>query len=175
MCWLIEAQKRSSARESQMVVNEQHLIGVSRQLWSESLGLRLEPDDTPSAGNGSNGLDEPTRAAWMKASGAWCGGLLFECPESVLRHAALMLFDSDADELDAAELDDALTELWEMVGRRLRDVLPEKTKFSKPSVVADESGARLPGELASRSEITLRCEGRPLRFVLLESQPSGAD
>lgn len=148
-----------------MQVNEQQIIGVSQELWSSSLGLSLALEDgLPDPG-------EPTRASCMKATGAWTGALLVECPESVLRHAALMLFDQESDAVAATDMDDALTELAEMIGRKLRDVLPEKTKFSKPAVVDDESQAKLPGEIASRREISLSCEGRPMRFVVIESSP----
>lgn len=148
-----------------MQVNEQQIIGVSQELWSSSLGLRLAHDSVPIEPG------EPTRSSCMKASGAWTGALLVECPESVLRHAALMLFDQEAEAVVGTDMDDALTELAEMIGRKLRDVLPEKTKFSKPAMIDDESAAKVPGEIASRREISLSCEGRPMRLIVFESEP----
>lgn len=147
-----------------MAIDDRQIIGVSSELWSSSLGLRLSPAEaaSPSA--------EPTRATCMKATGAWTGALMLECPESVLRHAALMLFDQEADSIAESDMDDALNELSEMIGRKLRDVLPEKTKFGKPSVVEDESQAKVPGEISSRREIELSCEGRSMRMVIFESE-----
>jgi hypothetical protein len=147
-----------------MHVDEQQILTASKELWTASLGLMVVPrDDAPG---------EPGEATWrscVKISGAWRGAILVECPESIVRHAAAMLFAADANETDEDDLKDAITELADMFGRKMRPFLPEETKVSRPTFVEDEATCKPLAGMQSLGDLTLSCEGRPVRIALYEA------
>ena len=83
---------------------------------------------------------------------------------------AVMLFASDQDD----DIDDAVKELADMFGKKLRPFLPDETKISRPSLVEDEKSCKALNGMHGLSELRLSCEGRPLRVVLFEAEPDMA-
>jgi chemotaxis protein CheX len=148
-----------------MRVDDGQILSISQELWENQLGLRLAP--ATAAGERTRAEDR-TWASSIKATGAWQGTILFECPESVARHAAAVLFATDADDASESDIADALKELADMIGRRVRPLLPESTKLSRAAVVAGEAPAKASREL---SDVRLSCEGRPMRIAVYEVEP----
>ena len=146
-----------------MHVDEQQILSLSRQLWHDQLGLNI--DTASEATNHSS--DEKTWASCINISGAWQGALVLECPESIARHAAAMLFSADGEETSNEDIRDALKELAVMIGKRVRAFLPEATKFSRPSIVAEADRAEILQSLAELTDLHLSCEGRPIRIAIL--------
>jgi hypothetical protein len=143
-----------------MHVDEQQILSISRDLWTTQLGLTIAPEEA----NGTHPGDDRTLASCVKVSGAWRGAILVECPESVARHAAAMLFAADGESDE--DVQDALGELAEMIARKMRPLLPDETKLSRSSIVSDEEAlSRMKGV----SDLKLSCEGRPVRIALFES------
>jgi hypothetical protein len=148
-----------------MHVDEQQILSASRELWTAHLGLSILPQ-----ADEAGGAEEATRSSCVKISGAWQGAIMIECPESIVRHAAIMLFASDQDD----DIDDAVKELADMFGKKLRPFLPDETKISRPSLVEDEKSCKALNGMQGLSELRLSCEGRPLRVVLFEAEPDMA-
>jgi len=153
-----------------MHVDEQQVLSLSKQLWSEQLGLNIDPVEE----GANHQVDEKTWSSCINISGAWQGALVLECPESIVRHAAAMLFSSDGEEMSNEDIQDALKELSVMIGKRMRSILPEATKLSRPSIVAEADRAEVLRSLAELADLHLSCEGRPIRIALLqrEEQPA---
>jgi hypothetical protein len=148
-----------------MKVDERQILDVSRDLWTDILGLAVEQE----AKDGERPRSERTLSSRVAVSGPWEGTIVVECPESIARHAAAMLFATDADCAEGADLTDALNELAEMVGRRVGSLLPEKPKVSRPRPIDAEAIAALgSGRL---TELRLRCEGRPVSIKVFETEP----
>jgi len=147
-----------------MHVDAQQLLSLSRQLWNDHLGLTIDAEE-----NGSGRApDEKTWSSCINISGAWQGALVLECPESIARHAAAMLFSSDGEETTEEDIQDALKELSAMIGKRMRQMLPESTKFSRPSIVTEPDRDEILGSLEELTHLHLKCEGRPIRIALLQ-------
>lgn len=148
-----------------MQVDPQQILTASKELWTSYLGLNVSPlaED--------QGFDEKTWSSCVKISGAWQGAVLLECSESIVRHAAAMLFASDGENTPEEEMQDAAKELADMFGKKLRPFLPEETKISRPSIVEDESNCKALTGMLGLSELKMSCEGRPVRIVLFEAQP----
>ncbi len=147
-----------------MQVDQQNILIASKELASQ-LGLSVSP---PSA---TNGTEERTLSSCVKISGAWQGAILLECSESILRHAAATLFAADGEDTPEDELQDAIKELAEMFGKKLRPYLPGEIKISRPSIVEDETSCKALNGMLGLSELKMSCEGRPVRIVLFEAQP----
>ena len=147
-----------------MRVSEQQIMSLSKELWEAQLGLSLT--------EGEVGPDEadPIRSSCVKVSGDWKGAIVVECPESVARHASVMLFSTDSDSASAEDIEDALKELADMVGRKVRGLLPETAKLSRATVLDGENGSPALSEMSGLSDVQFNCEGRPVRIALLQAE-----
>ena len=143
-----------------MHVDEQQILNLSRDLWATQLGLNIAPAESPETPGSDRSL-----SSCVRVSGAWHGTILLECPESVARHAAVMLFA--ADDASDGDVQDALGELTEMIAAKIRTLLPEDSKLSKPAIVADDDALAKQRRI---QDLHLSCEGRPVRIALLESE-----
>jgi len=146
-----------------MHVDEQQILSLSQQLWNDQFGLRVGPIQAT-----NHGTNERTWSSCINISGAWQGALVLECPESIVRHAAAMLFASDGEETTTEDIEDALKELSVIVGKQMRQILPESTKLSRPSIVNDPDRKEILESLRGLTDLQLSCEGRPIRIALLE-------
>ena len=146
-----------------MHVDEQQLLSLSQQLWRDRLGLTVGPLD-----ESNHEVDEKTWSSCINISGSWHGALVLECPESIVRHAAAMLFASDGEETTTEDIEDALKELSVLIGKQMRQILPEATKLSRPSIVKEADRDEVLHSLRELTNLHLSCEGRPVRIALLE-------
>lgn len=149
-----------------MKVEAQQIISASKEVWTNHLGLTLTPGTESSAA-----AEERSWSSCVKLSGSWQGAILLECSESIVRHAAAMLFAADGEDTPEDELADAAKELADMFGKKMRPFLPAETKVSRPTIVEDEESCKALVGTKTLSELNLICEGRPLRIVLFESEP----
>jgi hypothetical protein len=145
-----------------MHVDEQQILSISRDLWATQLGLNIARANAV----GPSGGDR-TLTSCVRISGPWHGTVVVECPESVARHAAAMLYAADGAEASEDDVNDALGDLAEMIATRIRALLPENSKLSKPAIV---SGDETLAGLRRVHDLHLSCEGRPVRIALLESE-----
>jgi hypothetical protein len=147
-----------------MQVDERQLFEVSRDVWSSLLGLQVRSV----AGSGK----KATERIWssrINVSGDWQGAIVVECPESIGRHAAAMLYEADGEQTPEDEIRDAISEVASRVGDRVRSLLPEDARLSRPATTPDGID-RTAGE--SFRELRLDCEGRIVRIALLTSAPA---
>lgn len=145
-----------------MNVDPRALLSISRSLWDSLLGLDVHPLDDAAC----PAEDRETVRSWIEVSGPWRGAIMLECHESVARHAAAMLLSADGQEATVDEIQDALRELADSMGKRVQDLLPESSTLAPASVVNGE-------ELLAMKELgglRLSCEGRPVRIALFESR-----
>ncbi len=149
-----------------MRFDEQQILSVSKDLWTSHLGLSVIPSGASPTDEG-----EKTWASCVKISGGWQGAVLLECPESIARHAAVMLFAADGQDTPDEELEDAVKELAEMFGQKMRPLLPGDAKLSRPSLVDDENTCKALSGMQGLGELTISCEGRPVRVALFQAEP----
>jgi hypothetical protein len=149
-----------------MRVDEREILSASKELWSSDLGLTVLPPTDAASDD-----QEKTWSSCVKISGPWQGAILIECPESIVRHAAVMLFAADGEDTTEDEIHDAVKELADMFGRKVKSFLPDETKISRPSVVEDEDDCKALSGMQGLSELKLSCEGRLVRIVLFQAEP----
>ena len=145
-----------------MQVDDSKILGILRDLWQTQLGLSLSPQAEQPADAG------PTLATRIKVSGGWEGSIVLECPESIARHAAAMLFEPDEEGEDAH---DAVDELAKMIASKIHPLLPLESKLAGSSRISDEQPLQGVRDL---SELKLSSEGHPVRFALLENEEQPA-
>jgi hypothetical protein len=146
-----------------VTIDEQPVFETCRELWDATLGLRLERQEQEAP------VEEGALASYVKVSGDWKGAILLECPQSVSRHAATMLFGADSDEPTVEELQDAANELVRMLGRRLQPVVAPSGKVSSSKTASQGPQSPSLSAMKDRVRLDLSCEGRPVRLSILES------
>ena len=149
-----------------MRLDERQILSASKELWTSHLGLTVLPPT-----DAAIDPEEKTWSSCVKISGAWQGAILLECPESIVRHAAVMLFSVEGEDLSDDEFQDSVKELADMFGKKMRPYLPEETKISRPSIVEDRDDCKALAGMQGLSELRLSCEGRLVRVVLFQAQP----
>jgi hypothetical protein len=125
------------------------------------LGLQLELDGRPAMRH-----YERLLSSRIDVRGDWRGAILLQCPESVARHAAVMLLAADADAAHAEELQEALNELTRALGEKVKDLMPDSAQLSEPVGTDDSIWLT---EMTPLSQFDLSCEGRPVRLSVLKS------
>ncbi len=150
-----------------MQVDDQKILNASRELWTSLLGLSVQVDET---GDDAQ-QEEKIWSRCVKISGSWRGAILLECPESIARHAAAMLFAADSDEIAEDDIEAAVKELADLFGKKMRPHLPEATKISRPSMVEEQGPCKALIGMSDLSELKMNCEGRQVRIVLFQAEP----
>jgi len=110
-------------------ITEEHVAEVAGAVWDSFLGLPLQRAATP----------EPPRGGMsgiVTIGGAWRGAVVLQCSAEHAVEAAEAMFAAEPGSLSAAEVADALGELTNMVGGNLKNLLPEPSSLSIPSVSA---------------------------------------
>ena len=153
-----------------MQVDDKLILNASRELWTSRLGLSVQVDET--ADNSQQ--EEKIWSSCVKISGSWRGAILLECPESIARHAAAMLFAADSDDMDEDDIEAAVKELADLFGKKMRPHLPEATKLSRPSIVEELGQCKAIVGMSGLSELKMSCEGRPVRIALYQAEPDMA-
>jgi len=144
-----------------MRIDEREILETCRDLWRTSLGLNLDRPDSPGAGDGES--DEPVYASRISLSGEWDGLIALECPQSVGRHAAAMLFSVDTDAMDDDELQAAVDELARLIGKNLTRRLEQPGTLSAPRAYDPDGWLDGDGR-ENLAQFDLDCEGRPCRL-----------
>ncbi len=150
-----------------MQVDDKEILNASRELWTSQLGLTVQVGQTQ-----VETQEEKIWSSCVKISGSWRGAILLECPESIARHAAAMLFAADSDEIAEDDIEAAVKELADLFGKKMRPHLPEATKISRPSIVEEQGQCKALIGMRDLSELKMSCEGRPVRIVLFQAEPN---
>jgi len=150
-----------------MQVDHQQILNLSQEVWENQLGLSISEAD------GNQATDDKTLSSCIQVSGPWRGAIVIECSESVVRHAAAMLFACDGESTSAEDINDALQELAVMIGKKMRSLLPEASKLSRPSLM-DGDGETEVDYMQGLADLKLACEGRPVRIALLQKEQEAA-
>ena len=142
------------------------LVDVVKSVWSTSLGLTVEsgPDPLPTSDN--------VFGARIADLGATEDSLLLECSMPMAEAAAARMFQLGLEDLEEADLLDAVGELANILAGNVRDLFPEWTRLGTPQVLR---GVELEACLESSSSdgLHFQCEGMPFRVFL--SCPTGQD
>ncbi|HKI36531.1 MAG TPA: chemotaxis protein CheX [Gemmataceae bacterium] len=137
-------------------------------IWDSILGLGVGPGETALPGQKSDYV-----TGCVQLTGVWEGAVTFDCPTTLARRAAGILFGTKPDETTTAELYDVVGELTNMMGGNLKALLPSPCYLSLPTV-ADGSDYAL-RILGTRvvSRAGFQCEDQPFLVTVIERLPKG--
>ena len=148
---------------------EKEISQITGTVWEAVLGIRLvRRSDVPEA---------PGRlvSGCVQFTGAWEGACMIECSVDFARRAAGIMFGLEPSAASAADTQDAIGELANMMGGNVKALLPESCRLSLPAVVESaDCTTRFPGgEVVST--VVFDCDGDALVVRLLRKSQPGKD
>lgn len=148
-------------------VLEQEVGNITRMIWQSMLHLEVEnmPEITRSCSRTEIGV--------IYIQGAWNGVVVLQAPFELAETAASRIFSIGREELTADLLQDAWSEVTNMIGGNIKSLLPEPCTLSMPTTVVGENfEVRIPGSRLRYRQF-FRCEGLP--FVVNVFQQDSVD
>lgn len=140
------------------------ILQIAGDVWSLVLELDIEPDDALTVPAVKTGFV----TGCVTISGAWEGTVVLDCGADLAKQAAAIMFEMEAEEIEAEEIRDAVGELVNMLGGNIKSLLPEPCKLSLPVVVQGQDySTNIPGSQVI-GQATFRCQGQPLQVMLLQ-------
>jgi len=145
-----------------MSVSSDGLGRVVRTIWATQLELELDDAELQQVEALLAERDEVAVA--VQLSGGFTGVLVQRCTHTVSLLAAAAAFAAADNDLEARDLQDALSELAHMTAGNLKALLPDKCKVSLPTTI---DHGRQAGERVASAGFTLG--GEPLLVTLERS------
>jgi chemotaxis protein CheX len=125
-----------------MRISEDEIVSLIEMIWQTSLGLSVQR----AAPVPSQFTAEGTYLGCAHISGEWQGVVMLQCPSSLVRKIARIMFELGDREPLSDELHDALSEITNMTGGNIKSLLPGPCFLSMPTVVdGDDYRLRVPG------------------------------
>ncbi|MBI2365785.1 MAG: chemotaxis protein CheX [Deltaproteobacteria bacterium] len=110
---------------------EQEVRQIAEETWKIILGEELEPTMkriTP-------GEIEDSMAACAQITGDWQLAVVLYCSSSLARHVATVMFGSDEMETSAADVNDAMCEMINVIAGNVKGVLSGSSHLTLPNLV----------------------------------------
>jgi len=144
-------------------ITAEHVAEVAGAVWDSFLGLPLQrtQEQPEPASGGMSGV--------VTISGAWRGAVVLQCSPEHAAEAAEAMFAAEPGSLSPAEVADALGELTNMVGGNLKNLLPEPSTLSIPSVSGGGDSQVFVPAARPVLEVPLQSGASVVRVVLWQS------
>jgi len=127
------------------------------------LGLELQCADAPLPASGGHSR----WSGYIALSGDWRGTVTVECLEPMARVAAAAMFGMDLEAATAAEIQDAIGELANIVGGQTKMVLGGSCALGLPVVIeGDVFEATVPHSHVV-VKLHFRCDGHPVDVAIM--------
>ncbi len=153
--------------EPPMNINLDDIYQLASTIWETTIALPIEPDRGESEAQSAR-----STVACIQITGAWSGAVMLACPEPVARHAAAVMFSASPVQVTAADMQDAVAELTNMLAGNIKGLLPQGCFMSLPTVVeGTDYSTRLPGSRVLH-RVNLMCTGNRVTITILERTKS---
>lgn len=137
---------------------EADIFLVIQSVCGSTLGLEVDGH-----GGSAQAMDATDLVgARVEVSGETPTSLLLECSEAMARSAASALFVLEPDALTPRDLQDAVSELVNIIAGNVRALVSSGSQLGIPQALQEEEVSA--GDQAPLHEFVLSCEGMPFRF-----------
>ncbi len=146
-----------------MEIQEEDIVQIVTDIWTSMLDL----DVVFKGAGGELKGDVRTLSANVQISGDWEGVLAVICSESLARRFAAAMLAMEPDELDAAEVHDAMGEIANIAGGNVKALVDGHAKLSLPVVTAGiEYEFSIPGSRVE-SNLAFDCNGETFTTLIV--------
>jgi chemotaxis protein CheX len=136
------------------LLTSEAVAALTQEIWVALLAAEVT-EMPPGALPGSDFV------AVTEISGEWNGTVCLSCSRAAARHATAVMFGTDEEDLNAADITDAVGELINVVGGNIKSLVPGPSVLSLPSVHEDGQ-ARLPSHLELAQEVRFSWMAEPV-------------
>jgi chemotaxis protein CheX len=149
--------------ERHMEFKTEDIFEIARTIWEATLLTPIALDESGSIGNRPRAI-----ASCIQITGAWNGAVLLDCTIEAAQSAAKVMFGVEPADLSAADTQDAIAELSNMIGGNIKALVSGKCFLSLPAVVeGGDYRARVPGaRMVNRVSFTAL--GQTIMITVLE-------
>jgi chemotaxis protein CheX len=144
---------------------EDEVFKLAQVLWETMLGLTIERSDDRSLPEQGGGL-----CACVQIVGSWEGSVLLRCDSALARHLAASALKEDPQQLTAADVQDALGELANILAGNIKMLLPRPSRLSLPVVVDGASYELSAPGTHPILEMAFLSEGQPVEVRILRRE-----
>ncbi len=109
----------------------------------------------------------------IQITGAWQGAVILRTTDGFARNAAARMLCLKDEDVTAADMQDAMAEITNMIGGNIKSQVPGPSFLSLPSVTTGNFDFRLV-KIHTVNDLTLEVEQEPLRIMLCESARSNS-
>lgn len=140
------------------------LIPRTQEVWTSMLGLDLQASDAtalpPSHG-------QPRWSGCIALSGDVRGAVTVSCYEPMAKQAAAAMFGMEPADATAAEIQDAIGELANMIGGQTKMVLGNACMLGLPVVIEGENFAATIPHSHLIQKLHFHCDGHPVEVAIV--------
>jgi len=138
---------------------------VTQEIWS---ALLAADSDSPLLPGDTHSNEVVAR---IHISGEWNGTVCLHCSNLAARHATSAMFGLPDDELTAADVQDAVGELVNVVGGNIKGLVEGHSELSLPEVTTEAPAACVLGHLELAQEVRFSWLAEPV-VVSVWTEPS---
>lgn len=138
-----------------------------RTIWEVTLGLEVAP--------AVEAVEGPSSELWtgsIRIYGGWEGAVILECPPDLAQEVASRMFGIAPAEATAADVQDALGELTNILGGNVKALLPGPSLLSLPEVTEGHADAPEPSQRDIVARIEFLCRDADFRVTVRHDSPA---
>ncbi len=145
-----------------MLPSNEDIVCITQTVMNTMVNLEAIAIDQPSE------INNPMYGC-IKINGAWRGTVIVQTNEELVRQMGAVMLAMPAEDLEAMDLIDVLSEITNMIGGNIKSQVTGPSVLSIPVVATQdlESKQRVGAHAVNR--IPLLCNDQPLNIVLLEA------
>jgi chemotaxis protein CheX len=144
------------------LITEDQLQEIVESIWGTMLGAMATPNSLGIA-------RESTRlTAIVQIGGTFHGAVLFVATERFARWATALMLSVPEHSLAAADIDDAVGELCNILAGGVKSLVPGPSSISLPQVMRDSQCVAYDPHMKMAGQFHFTCEGQPLEVRVME-------
>ncbi|MCA9630625.1 MAG: chemotaxis protein CheX [Myxococcales bacterium] len=145
------------------MIDANQINEATGEVWSTMLGAEPSPANATET--------EGFVSASVSISGAWNGTVLINCAAELASQVACTMFELEQEDLDDELIADALGEVANMIGGKLKGMLPAPSTLSMPTVIRHQylADIRYPNQTLGPVQ-NFEVGGHALRVAVLKGE-----
>jgi CheY-specific phosphatase CheX len=154
-----------------MRARPEELKAIVENIWSSLLGLQVRPVALPDPQASAPWHEEGELTGCVHITGGWDGAVVLACPTSLVRKAAVAMFDQPESEIGAGDMQDALAELTNIAAGNIKSFCPAESHASLPTLVDGRCYRLIVVDSRAIAQLAFESEGATFELTVLEKLP----
>ncbi len=148
---------------------QEQLVELTNAVWQTVLKL-----DAHFVSEVPQGALDPGIISGIPIVGAYNGAIILDCPSSIARVAASMMFNKEVADVDGKDEFDAMQELANVIGGNAIGALPATSRITLPFAMQRDKVEERLAVYKQEEEVSFRCEAGFFRILVMKRVASKA-